>query len=353
MKVTIVRYGEISLKRGRRKYFIEKLKSNLRNKLMNYNAKLRQVQGRIIIEGEIPVEIVAKTPGVVSVSSAEIVDEEEIESYLEKFSNIRPSSFRVFVQRVDKSYPKNSLQIAREIGNIIRKKFDWRVDLNNPEFTLFIEVIEGKFYVFTEKVKGIGGLPVGTQGKLVALLSGGIDSPVASFFMMRRGAEIVALHFSSKGTEATVSRIVKKLGEIHNVDLIVEDHRKLIEPYIDRLQTMNRKEWTCIVCKSLMIKRASELAKEIGALGIVTGDSLGQVASQTLDNLYLESMMATVPIYRPLIGLDKAEIEKIAREIGTYDLASNTRCPFSQRRVITRGNPQEFVRIAKEIGLLA
>ncbi len=347
----IIRYGEISLKKGKRREFENKLVENLRMKIKRkgYEGKIIRKHGRIIVEGNVPPEIVAKTPGVVSVSPADIVKEDEIEEYIgEKFRDLSPKSFRITVQRIDKRYPKTSMEIAREIGDFFVKKFGWKVNLSNPDLEIFIEVIDRELYFFTEKIEGVGGLPVGTQGKLLSLISGGMDSPVATFLMMRRGAEITALHFS-QGYEDDVRKIVNILSDIHPVEFIVENHNELLSPYISNLR---RKEWICVICKYLMLKRAGEIAREIGALGIVMGDSLGQVASQTLENLYIESTATDLPIYRPLIGLDKVEIERYARKIGTYDLMVPCMCSFAPKRVITRGKMEEFLEVAKHIGLL-
>jgi len=346
----IVRYGEISLKKGKRRDFENKLVENLRMKIKRkgYEGKIIRKQGRIIVEGNVPPDIVAKTPGVVSVSPADIVKEEEVEEYIEeKFSGLSPESFRITVQRIDKKYPKTSMEIASDVGELFVKKFGWKVNLSNPGLEIFVEVIDNKLYFFTEKIEGVGGLPVGTQGKLVSLLSGGMDSPVATFLMMRRGAEITALHFS-QGYEDDVRKIIDILSEIHPIELIVESHYQLLAPYIKKLK---RKEWTCVICKYLMLKRAGEIAKEIGALGIVMGDSLGQVASQTLENLYIESTATDLPIYRPLIGLDKVEIERYARKIETYELMVECVCPFRPKRVVTKGKMEEFEEIARQIGL--
>ena len=206
-------------------------------------------------------------------------------------------------------------------------------------------------YVFFEKLKGVGGLPIGTQGKVVVLLSGGIDSPVAAFLMMKRGAEIMAVHFDQgKNARKVVENTVKILNDYSpkDIELIMENHFEILKPYVTALNRLGMREWTCVVCKIVMLRRAAEIAREKGALGIVTGDSLGQVASQTLANLYFETMSVRFPVHRPLLGMDKEEIVRIAREIGTYEAFLDypyCDCPFRPERVVTQGRYEEFLRI--------
>ncbi len=215
-----------------------------------------------------------------------------------------------------------------------------------------IEIISGKTYVFFEKMPGVGGLPVGTQGKVVVLLSGGIDSPVAAFLMLKRGAEITALHFDQGGTNArsVVEKVVDILEDYspEPIELIVENHFEVLKPYVSALAKAKLREWTCVVCKVAMLRRAAEIAREKGALGIVTGDSLGQVASQTLANLYFETMSVNFPVHRPLLGMDKEEIVAIARRIGTYQAFLEypyCDCPFRLRGSWQGGKLKEFQRV--------
>ncbi|AAL81412.1 tRNA 4-thiouridine(8) synthase ThiI [Pyrococcus furiosus DSM 3638] len=355
----IVRYGEIAIKRGKRKEFEKKLADNIEKilKRKGIPGKTKISRGRILVDApNEATNIIAKTPGVVSVSPAEVMEYEEIPNYLKKtLMGFNPKSFKVETQRLDKTFLKTSLEINKEIGEFVVKEFGWKVDLENPELVIGIEIIDGKAYVFFEKIKGVGGLPVGTQGKVVALISGGIDSPVAAFLMLKRGAEVIALHFD-QGTNA--KKVVEKVVEILSdyspepIELIVENHFEILKPYVSVLAKLQKREWTCILCKIAMLKRAAEIAKEEGALGIVTGDSLGQVASQTLSNLFIETISVDYPIYRPLIGFDKEEIVSIAKRIGTYDAFLEypyCECPFRPNRVITQGKITEFYFIRDEL----
>ncbi len=335
------------------------LAKNIEKKLKRYGYKGRTkiLRGRIFVYASDEVAtIIAKCPGVVSVSPAKEMKYEDVLPYLkEKLQEYNPSSFRVATHRVDKGFPKTSQEINEEIGDFIVKNFGWEVNLRNPEFVVSIEIINGNAYVFFETIQGVGGLPVGTAGTLVALVSGGIDSPVAAFLMLRRGANIIALHLKHRDAEEKkVREIIRVLSHYSpkEIELLVIEHSCMLEKYVKKLTEMKEERWLCILCKFSMLKIADEIARKRGALGIVTGDSLGQVASQTLENLYIESGATGLPIYRPLIGMDKIEIERIAREIGTYDVflsQGEEKCPFKPKYVVTKGDKKKFEKIWKEV----
>ncbi|WP_048147774.1 tRNA uracil 4-sulfurtransferase ThiI [Palaeococcus ferrophilus] len=355
----IVRYGEIALKGGKRREFERKLRDNILATLKRkgIEGKARIVRGRILVDApDEAAEIIAKVPGVVSVSPARVMEYGEVPEYLkEALKGLNPKSFKVETQRLDKTFLKTSMEVNREVGAFIVENFGWKVDLENPELTVGVEIINGRAHVFFEKIRGVGGLPVGTQGKVVVLLSGGIDSPVAAFLMLKRGAEVIALHFD-QGTNArsVVERVVDILSDYspEPIELIVENHFEVLKPYASALAKAKLREWTCVVCKVAMLRRAAEIARERGALGIVTGDSLGQVASQTLANLYFETMSVDFPVHRPLLGMDKEEIVAIARRIGTYEAFLEypyCDCPFRPERVVTGGKLEEFESVRREL----
>ncbi len=356
----IVRYGEIGLKGNKRREFEKILGRNIERKLKThgYKGRIETKWGRIIVDAmDSAAGIIAKCPGIVSISPAKKMNYDEIFPYLKeelKKYNIR--EFRITAKRVDKKFPKKSMEINSEVGEFIVKNFGWKVNLKEPELDIGIEIINSYAYVFFDKIRGIGGLPVGVSGKVISLISSGIDSPVSTFLMMKRGARIIALHFSQKESERKVRKYVEVLNEYspRDIELIVEKHGTLLGDYLEKLKNIKREEWTCIFCKYLMLKRAEEIGNKKNALGIVTGDSLGQVASQTLENMHIISSGIRMPVYRPLIGMDKTEIEKIAREIGTYDVfisSQEIKCPFKPRYVITKGDYNKFLEIKRKIGL--
>ncbi|WP_297068881.1 tRNA sulfurtransferase, partial [Thermococcus sp.] len=235
----IVRYGEIGIKGGKRREFERKLRDNILAALRRkgIEGKARIVRGRILVEAsDEAAEIIAKVSGVVSVSPAREMSYEEVPFYLkEVLKGHSPESFKVETQRLDKTFLRASVEVNREIGAFIVENFGWKVDLKNPELVVGIEIISGRAYVFFEKIRGVGGLPVGTQGKVVVLLSGGIDSPVAAFLMLKRGAEVIAVHFD-QGLNArnVVEKVVDILEDYspEPIELIVENHFEILKPYV-------------------------------------------------------------------------------------------------------------------------
>ena len=356
----IVRYGEIGLKRNKRREFEEILAKNIERKLKKYGYKAKSEikWGRIIVEvNDSAASIIAKCPGVVSLSPARKMRYEEIFQYLkEELKKFDVVDFRISARRIDKKFPKKSMDINMEIGDFVVKNFGWKVNLKDPHLNIGIEIIDSYAYVFFESIEGVGGLPVGASGRVVSLISSGIDSPVSTFLMMKRGARVIALHYNTNDSEKKVRKYVDILNQYspRDIELIVENHGELVEKYLKKLRDVKREEWTCIFCKYLMLARAEEIAREKHALGIVTGDSLGQVASQTLENMFIMSSGIRMPVYRPLIGMDKKEIEKIARKIGTYDVfvsSEEFKCPFKPKYVITEGDYKKFMEIKRKIGL--
>ena len=355
----IVRYGEIALKNKNRRRFEKKLTNDILNVLKKngFESRVKLLWGRILVyTSNEALEIVKKIPGIVSVSVAEEMEYECVKPFLLKeLRKYEPESFRVSTHRVDKSFSKTSMDIDREIGAFVVENFGWKVDLKDPDLIVGIEIIDGKAYVFFEKVKGIGGLPSGSQGRLIALVSSGIDSPVATFMMLKRGVDVIVMHFYQTLREKKlVEEIVRILNEysVKDLELISIDHHESMNPIVSALDEIKRVEWTCLICKVNMLKTAEKIAKEKGALGIIMGDSLGQVASQTLTNLYIESSVVDIPIYRPLIGLDKEEIIEVAKKIGTFNVFMknpNAMCAFRPNRVVTQGKLEEFKRIMKKL----
>ncbi len=359
----LIRYGEIGLKRKNRREFENILAQNIRAALKKegFDAELRIVRGRILVYADKDsLSVFSKIPGIVSYSPAEELEYADIKEYLKhELAKLAPTprNFRVSAQRIDKSFPKKSPEINEEIGSFVVKNFGWKVNLKEPELNIGIEIIKSKAYVFFEKYAGIGGLPVGSAGPLLLLISPGMDSPVAGFMMLRRGAKITALYFSQgKIGEEKVKKYIEKLSEYtpKDIELHIIPHAGIFSEYREKLKAVKREEWTCIVCKYIMLKTASELAKERKLLGIVTGDSLGQVASQTLQNMYIESSGSKLPIYRPLIGMDKLDIERISKKIGTYKIYQSIKeekCPFKPEHVLATANHEKFEEVAKLLSL--
>ncbi len=261
---------------------------------------------------------------------------------LEKeFQNAR--SFKVESKRADKNFPMNSIEISREIGGRLAEAFPAvRVDVRNPDLIVYIEIRERAAYVHTPSAKGAGGLPVGTGGRAMSLLSGGLDSPVASYMLARRGVELDMIHFVSP--PYTSRQALDKVLEL----------AKVLTPYCGRLpvhimpftriQEEIRKncpeEYFTLIMRRFMMRLAEKMALKTGAKALITGESLGQVASQTMDALRVTRDVVAMPIFRPLIGMDKVEIIQMAHEIGTYDISilpyEDCCTVFTPRRPATR-----------------
>lgn len=323
----IVRYGEIGLKsKGTRVAFERKLVENIKTALGN--GRVRRGYGRIYVDSSSREDAVkvARVFGVVSTSVAVKV-KAELEELLERgvaYAKERikaGESFAVRARRVGK-HSYTSLELARLLGARIVEATGARVELTEPEVEIHVEVRDSDAYIYDEVIRGVGGMPLGTQGKAIALISGGIDSPVAAWMMMKRGADIVALFLNPSPLvdERTLERAMASIEK-----LAVWKNRSIktyVTPYgevLIKLLKVEDSKLGCVLCKRAMYRAAQLIAGKEKAKAIVTGESLGQVASQTIENLMVIDSVAKIPVFRPLIGYDKEEIITLAKEIGTYE----------------------------------
>ena len=331
----IARYGELGLKSNRvRSRFERKLSSNIK---ASFNCEIDINQARIFIFPEDFEKALAKLHkifGIVSFSPAisTYSNFDDIEKTLAKYTDKlieeglidSETPFAIRCRRVG-SHNFSSQEAAAFAGSVVVRKLGCPVDLSNPKFEIYLEIRENETYIFHEKIKGPGGLPLGTQGKLISLLSSGIDSPVATYLMMKRGCEIIALHcdnapFTKQKAEEKFENIVKQL-KTYSSGVPFTSRVVSYGEYLQKCRDDAPEKMTCVLCKSGMYKIAGMLALDMNALGIVDGSSVGQVASQTLPNILATREDVEVPILSPLIGMDKVEIERIAKEIGTYDIS--------------------------------
>jgi thiamine biosynthesis protein ThiI len=265
-------------------------------------------------------------------------------------------TFRVQARRADKSFPYISPEIERRAGEAIIEATGARPNLSrDAEVEIGIEIRPERALVFGETLPGPGGLPLGSQGRVVALLSSGIDSPVAAWLMMKRGCGILPVHFSTGPAQTEqVEAIIEALNR-HSygwrLKPIILSHQEVLGPTLARLRELRQERWTCLFCKRLILAKAAEIAEEMGASALVTGDSLGQVASQTLTNLEAISYGIRKPILRPLIGFDKTEIIGLARTIGTYEASIHEAhaCPFLPDRPLTQANMIKFRELLQQL----
>jgi len=333
-RVCLVAYHEIGLKGRNRTVFERRLQDNLDAALVAYPVGRTQ---RIASRLGVPVfdesrvdeiaERIAKVPGVgtVAVSYRVTQDPHVMEvTALRALTDAGPvRTYRVQAKRSNTDYLEGSLDINRRIGAYLGAHSDARVDLTNPEATVGVTVTKGDTYVFSRRILGVGGLPVGTAGTVVSLLSSGIDSPVATWRMMRRGAVAVGVHFSGRPQVSDMSeRVVSELGDV--LALTGGLGRIYIVPFGDlqkEISLASPPDLRVLLYRRLMIAVSEAIARVEKGRALVTGESLGQVASQTLSNIAAVDDVATMPVLRPLIGSDKLEIIADARRINTYELS--------------------------------
>ncbi|AMD16837.1 tRNA sulfurtransferase [Methanobrevibacter sp. YE315] len=331
----IARYGEIGLKSPKiRSRFEKRLVKNIK---ATFECEVDRNQGRIYIfpkDFDEGIEKLNRVFGIVSYSPATSTNanydaiDETLTRYTEDLiaENIldENTKFAIKCRRVGK-HDFTSQEMAAHCGGVVRNVVMAPVDLTNPDLTIFVEIREDKAFVYHQKIKGPGGLPLGTQGKVVVLLSSGIDSPVAAYLMMKRGCEIVALHcnndpFSGPKVTENFNLLVDQL----NIYAKGSPIKKRVIDYGEYLTVAKEKapeKMTCVLCKSGMYRIAEKLAQKLGADAIVDGSSVGQVASQTLSNILATRYGVEMPILSPLIGLDKEEITAIAKDIGTFEIS--------------------------------
>lgn len=332
-KVLLVRYAEIHLKGLNRPYFERMLVDRMRDAIAPIHARIEREQGRVFVY-ELPqdrVEEAAKRIcgvfGVHSVSPALCVEKdwEAIQSAaigLLAADADKPLTFKCFAKRSDKRFPMTSEQICRELGHVLLETYpNLSVDVHRPRCKVTVEVRQRSAFVFTEELRGVGGMPVGTNGKAMLLISGGIDSPVAGYMIAKRGVSLAAVHFYSYPyTSARARDKVIELTKIvarfaGEIDLYLVSFTEIQLAIYDQCPSSE----TTVLMRRLMMKIAERIANACGAQALITGEAIGQVASQTMDSLACTDDAVTLPVFRPLIGFDKEEIIEKAIAIGTFD----------------------------------
>jgi thiamine biosynthesis protein ThiI len=361
VRTALVHYHEIGLKGFNRSPFERRLETNLRWALRECNgAEVVRVASRILVrlpddvESEAALRAISRTPGVSYVGygaetecTPEAIARVAIAVAREEIARRggEIATFGIEARRSATQYPESSMDMNRRVGEAVRLATGLRVNLSAPDLLIRVAVVQATAFVYARRVDGCGGLPVGTSGKVVALLSAGIDSPVAAWRIMRRGATIVGVHFSGRPqTSGTSERYAADIAGA----LVCGGGmgRLYVIPFGGvqrRISLDSPPDLRVLLYRRFMVRVAEEIARREGAKALVTGESLGQVASQTLENLAAIDAVATLPVLRPLVGSDKEEIVQEARALGTYDLsiASDGDCCtlFMPRR------PQTHARI--------
>jgi tRNA uracil 4-sulfurtransferase len=332
-RAILLHYHEINLKGNNRGWFENKLIRHVRSLLSDLpHGEIRQIAGRLLIDvgAEAPIEEferrLKKVFGVANLARTWMVpaDLETIRSALALLLRERTfKSFRINARRGTKEFPLNSQRINEELGGFVQFLTGAAVRLENPELTCFVEIVAGQALLYFEKIAGAGGLPAGTGGKVLCLLSGGIDSPVAAFQMMRRGCKAHFVHFHSfpHTTFESQDKVRRILQILSGYQLVSKVHFVPFAEVQREIVAYAPPALRVIIYRRFMLRIAEAIALKERALALVTGDSLGQVASQTLENLRTISATTNLPLFRPLIGSDKEDIMRAARQIGTYDIS--------------------------------
>ena len=330
-KVIIIRYCEIHLKKKNRGYFERMLGENINRALNGLNYKYVKIHARYLIEEfdeneyEEILSRLLKVGGIHSVSPAIVIksDAEDIYKNVLELCKGKSGTFKVETNRADKTFPVHSVDMSAEAGGrILEANENLKVNLKHPDFVVNIDIREsGETLIYTDVIKGVGGLPVGSAGKGLLLLSGGIDSPVAGYMVAKRGMRVKALHFHSYPytSDAAKQKVV--------------DLAKIIAPYTGGIdlytvsvthiqEAIHRdcpEEMMITILRRFMMRIANLMCDKLGTQAIITGESLGQVASQTIESLTTSNAVAEYPVLRPLIAFDKLDIISVAEKIGTYE----------------------------------
>ncbi len=377
----LIHYGEIALKGRNRSRFEKALRHNLRHRLRaaGLRPEIHQGHQRIWVDldglaasdcDEV-MQAASETPGIVTYQPVHFLPAtghsdrqallEQARMLLADLANRvdhpGKGTFAGRVKRADKRFPLPSDQIAARIGQSIIEHSPWeRVDLKHPDQTFHLDIYLDGMYCYGTRYRGLGGLPVGPGGRGLALLSGGIDSPVAAFVMAKRGCRVDFLHFTAspaqqrKDADHAVIQLARQLSRYTG------HSRLFMVPYdhFDMALHGDQRGHEVILFRRFVARTGEALAKRLKALALITGDSLGQVASQTMENMVSTSLAVRIPIMRPLVGLDKADIVDIARRIGTYEMSIQPYkdcCALLDHRPRTRTLPYNLENIEQQLGL--
>ena len=330
-ELLLVRYGEIFLKGLNRPYFLRALVRRVRHAVRDLGASVWLNDGRIFVDGfddaEACIERVTKVFGVHSVCPAIEMPKEDFDALCDqaiKMMTGMKGTFKVAARRSDKRYPLDSPQINEEMGGrILDACPDLKVDVHHPEHLLNVEIRDSA-YLYVRVIPAVGGMPVGTNGKATLLLSGGIDSPVAGWMIAKRGVQIDAVHFHSYPYTSEQAR-EKVLDLARKLSSSCCGIRVHIVPFTEiqlKIRDLCPEEYSTLIMRRFMMRIAERIAEQEESGALITGESIGQVASQTMEALRVTGSVVHLPVFRPLIGFDKSVIIDIARKIDTYELSS-------------------------------
>ncbi len=367
-KIIVIRYGEIMLKGDNKRFFEDKLVKHIRHAVSDLGKlKIYKKDSRIYIDVEDYsekqiIDRVRKVFGVALISVAkrfpvdfDVIKQVALEELREQISLHQYKSFKVDSKRVDKKFPLTSPEISKEIGGyLLQNQEDIKVDVHKPEVTIYVEVRDEAF-VFADKIHGLGGLPIGTNGKALLLLSGGIDSPVAGWMVGKRGVEVEAVHFHSY--PFTSERAKEKVLDLAKIISVYVGKFKLYSVNLLPIQQeINEKcpeEEMTILSRRFMMRIAEAIAEKKAFNALITGESIGQVASQTVESLHVTNSAVSLPVFRPLIAMDKVDIIELAKKIGTFEtsiLPFEDCCTvFLPKRPITKPRLEKILKSEEKL----
>lgn len=328
-KIIIIKYGELSTKKDNINYFLSCLKDNIINSVGKYNIKFDR--GRMFIQTDNSNydEIVSKLQNVFGIHEINLgykIDSNDINDIENNLINLlKDKSFKTFkveTKRSYKNYSMNSMEISRYLGGVVLKNFnDIKVDVHNPELLINIEVRSDNAYIYFDKIAGIGGYPVGSLGKGMLMLSGGIDSPVSGYLALKRGVRIEGIYFESPPhtSEAAKNKVLELTRILTKYSGYVRLHIVNFTNIQESIYKNIPHEYLITIMRRMMYRISERIAKRSNAKVIINGESIGQVASQTLTSMFAINSVINMPVIRPVACLDKLEIIDIAKKIGTYE----------------------------------
>ncbi|MDD5253995.1 MAG: tRNA 4-thiouridine(8) synthase ThiI [Candidatus Nanoarchaeia archaeon] len=359
----IIHYSEIGTKGENKVIFENKLVENIKKALRDKVKDTKKKYGFIACEldkkydKENLINILSKIPGVAYFSFSKIskLDMKDLtEKSLRLLENLKFNSFKVCSRRSNKGFEKNSQEINKILGELIIKSLNKKVEVSKPDLELFVEVGHKEIFIYHEKLKGIGGLPVDSSSNILCSLSGGIDSPVAAYLMMKRGCKVTFVHIFNKtinqGVLSKINELIERLNKIQlESKLYIVPFEEIQKEIIKRVQSDSR----MIIYRRFMMKIINEIAKKEKINVMITGDNLGQVASQTGENLRCIYDSSNLVILTPLIGMNKEEIIEIGKRIGTYEISIK---PYSDccsfmiaKNPKTKARLRDIIKIEEEI----
>ncbi len=330
-KVILIKYGELTTKKDNRNFFIKTLKKNIFDKLSSFSFEIKDDYYRMFIypneeDIDLIIGVLKNIFGIHEINVCLMSDDLSVNNIKNLSLGLmkdKEGTFKVETNRSDKSYPIKSMDMSRDVGAHILKNTNLKVDVHNPLTKLNIEIRHEAVYIYENSIKGLGGYPVSTLGRALLMLSGGIDSPVAGYLTIKRGVELYYLYFESRPHTSIEARnkvinLAKKLEKYNsNGKLLVVNFTKIQETIYKNLDT----DYLITIMRRMMYRIAEKLARKNKCLAIVNGESVGQVASQTLSSILAVNNVTNYPILRPLCSFDKLDIIEISKKIDTYDIS--------------------------------